>query len=127
MPQFAHVLPPSTLEAQAEALGGAPETGASRTAAVAPEKAAAPAKAEGAFAIQIGAFSDEVEAQRHLEAARQRAGGLLDSYTGTAEAARKGKSQVYRARFRGFAANIAASTCLRLRRLQIDCFVVGAE
>jgi D-alanyl-D-alanine carboxypeptidase len=39
----------------------------------------------------------------------------------------KGAGQLYRARFRGFDATAAASTCLHLRRLQIDCFVVKTQ
>jgi hypothetical protein len=38
-----------------------------------------------------------------------------------------GKGQVFRARFRGFDAAGASSACLHLRRLQIDCFVVGVN
>jgi D-alanyl-D-alanine carboxypeptidase len=62
-----------------------------------------------------------------MDAARQRAGGLLDPYHAVAVPFRKGTTQLYRARFRGFDATAATSTCLHLRRLQIDCFVVSAE
>jgi hypothetical protein len=36
---------------------------------------------------------------------------------------RKGKRQLYRARFASFSASVAANTCLELRRRQIECFV----
>ena len=62
-----------------------------------------------------------------MAAARQRAGGLLDPYHAIAIPVQKGSGQLYRARFRGFEATAAASTCLHLRRLQIDCFVVKTE
>jgi D-alanyl-D-alanine carboxypeptidase len=131
LPQFAQGLAPSTLDAQAAALAGPQpdeavrETGAVRTAALAPEKPrAAPA---GSLAIQIGAFSDAGEAERQLQDARHRAGGLLDGYSAVAEPGRKGSAHLFRARFRGFGADTAATTCNRLRRLKIDCFVVGAE
>jgi D-alanyl-D-alanine carboxypeptidase len=62
-----------------------------------------------------------------MAAARQRAGGLLDPYHAIAIPVRNGSGQLYRARFRGFDATAAASTCLHLRRLQIDCFVVRTE
>ena len=81
----------------------------------------------GPFAIQIGAYSDSNEAEQHMAAARQRAAGRLDRYSAAAVPVRKGSGQIYRARFSGFEADAAASTCTRLRRLQIDCFVVGTE
>jgi len=39
----------------------------------------------------------------------------------------KGNRQLYRARFAGFDATAAASTCLALRQQQIDCYVMRAE
>jgi D-alanyl-D-alanine carboxypeptidase len=62
-----------------------------------------------------------------MEAARQRAAGKLDPYNAVAVPVQLGGNQLYRARFRGFDETAAASTCLQLRRLQIDCFVVRAE
>jgi D-alanyl-D-alanine carboxypeptidase len=62
-----------------------------------------------------------------MDDARRRAGGLLDSYHAVAVPFRKGADQLFRARFRGFDATAAASACVRLRQLQIDCFVVSAE
>ncbi len=44
-----------------------------------------------------------------MDVARQRAGGLLDPYHAVAVPFRKGSSQLYRARFRGFDASEAAS------------------
>ncbi len=84
-------------------------------------------EARGTFAIQIGAFSDSAEAENHMASARQRAGGLLDTYSAVAVPAQKGTSQIYRARFKGFDATAAASACGQLKKLQIDCFVVKAE
>jgi D-alanyl-D-alanine carboxypeptidase len=115
---------PSTLDAQAAAL----ERAAPPAPAVAQDRprqaAATPA---GPFAIQIGAYNDSADAERHMDAARQRAAGLLDPYAAVAVPFRKGSSQLYRARFRGFDATAATNTCLQLRRLQIDCFVVSTE
>jgi D-alanyl-D-alanine carboxypeptidase len=81
----------------------------------------------GPYAIQIGAYSDSADAEQHMDAARQRAGGLLDPYAAVAVPVHKGASQLYRARFRGFDAAEATSTCVQLRRLQIDCFVAKTE
>ncbi len=127
MPRFGAGLQPSTLQAQAEALGGSGETGAVPPPSVAQTAPTATAAAAGPYAIQIGAFSDSTEAERRMTAARQRAGGLLDRYSAVAVPVKKGSGQIYRARFAGFQANAAASTCTHLRRLQIDCFVVGSE
>jgi hypothetical protein len=51
----------------------------------------------------------------------------LDPYRSVAVPVQTGSNQLYRARFRGFDATAAASTCLHLRRLQIDCFVVNTQ
>jgi D-alanyl-D-alanine carboxypeptidase len=114
---------PSTLEAQARAIN----TQAMGTQAPPrPARQAAVGEA-GAFAIQIGAYKDSAEAERHMSSVRQRAGGLLDPYHSVAVPVRSGAKQLYRARFKGFDATAAASTCLHLRRLQVDCFVVNAQ
>jgi D-alanyl-D-alanine carboxypeptidase len=139
--------PPSTLQAQAEALGGPADPAAAQPittgATVEPRAESNPGprpqpraepkprqasrEAHGAFEIQIGAFSDSAEAERNMASARQRAGGVLDSYPAVAVPAQKGASQIYRARFKGFDATAAASACGQLKKLQIDCFVVKAE
>ena len=125
-------LPPSTLQAQAEQLEGGRMTPAPRpVAALAPEAPRAPAtRSRGSrrpFEIQIGAFGDSAEAERRMAAARQRAGGMLDSYQAVAVPVQSGASKLYRARFRGFEATAANDTCSRLRRMQIDCFVIKTE
>ncbi len=128
--------PPSTLQAQAEALARPAElrapqpaitTGANAEPRAELKTRAASREARGAYEIQIGAFSDSAEAERNMASARQRAGGLLDSYSAVAVPAQKGSGQIYRARFKGFDATAAASACGQLKRLQIDCFVVRAE
>jgi D-alanyl-D-alanine carboxypeptidase len=123
MPQFAQGLPPSTLQAQAAAL----ERSAPIPQGTPPPQRQAAINPSGPFAIQIGAYNDATDAEQHMDAARQRAGGLLDPYRAIAVPFRKGSSQLYRARFRGFDAAEAASACLHLRRLQIDCFVTRTE
>jgi D-alanyl-D-alanine carboxypeptidase len=128
-PQSTSALPPSTLQAQASALAQrfiSPAAGA-------PPQDKPPAQREatrtpaGPFAVQIGAYTDAADAEQHMDAARQRAGGLLDPYSAVAVPYRKGSNQLYRARFRGFAAAEARSTCRQLKRLKIDCFVVRPE
>jgi len=126
--------PPSTLQAQAQALANAPPARPAPATAIttgANVEPRADAKqrvaAREAFEIQIGAFADPAEAERNMATARQRAGGVLDSYSAVAEPAQKGTGQIYRARFKGFDATAAASACGQLKKLQIDCFVVKAE
>ena len=125
-------LQPSTLQAQAAQLEGAnyaPAPAPRPVAALAPETPRAPAArnrgARGPFEIQIGAFGDSAEAERRMAAARQRAGGMLDPYRAVAMPVQGGK--LYRARFRGFDASAANTTCSRLKSLQIDCFVIKTE
>ncbi len=125
-PQSTSALPLSTLQAQAATLER-------RAAAPAPPPQDRPAQREaarapsGPYAVQIGAYSDSADAEQHMDAARQRAGGLLDPYYAVAVPFRNGSSRLFRARFRGFDAAEATSTCLQLRRLQIDCFVARTE
>ena len=142
---------PSTLQAQAESLarGGpaiAPQVAqpvsqsfAAATAAPQPayqlrgpspvEATLAPARTPftGAFMVQIGAFNSAAEADRALAAARERAQDLIGAFAPVNATAQKENRQIYRARFAGFDARTAASTCLALRRRQIDCFVMKAE
>jgi len=129
-PQSTSALPPSTLQAQASALA---QRFISSPAAGAPPQDKPPAQREatrtpsGPFAVQIGAYTDAADAEQHMDAARQRAGGLLDPYSAVAVPFRKGSSQLYRARFRGFDSAEASSACQQLKRLKIDCFVVRPE
>jgi D-alanyl-D-alanine carboxypeptidase len=119
--------PPSTLEAQAEALTRGDKAAADAAPQREPPKREAAREARGAFEIQIGAYTNTAEAERNLATARQRAGGRLDPYEAVAIPLQSGASQLVRARFRGFDASAAASACLHLRRLQIDCFVVNTQ
>ena len=112
--------PPSTLGAQARALGGpTPE----------PELALPTAsKAQntlhvGTLAVQVGAFVRAEDAQRQLEMVLQRAREILGSGAPEAVEGRSGGRMVYRARFVGYDAAGAAQVCNELRRRQLDCFV----
>lgn len=144
---------PSTLQQQAIALGGAPQPAVPVTAPSAAQSQAAagggastdsrashtgrqlpqpnavggPPAATGGFEIQVGAFATPVEAERAMTDARARAGDLLRGRETRAIRVTKEARQVYRARFVGFDSRTAASTCLEMRRRQIDCFVMRAE
>jgi D-alanyl-D-alanine carboxypeptidase len=115
-------LKPSTLQAQAAALERVEPAPAPVPAA---RQVAARSAPRGPFEIQIGAYADSAEAERRMAAARERAAGLLDAYSGVAIPVQNGK--LYRARFRGFDATAANTTCSRLKTMQIDCFVTKTE
>ncbi|MEZ5844006.1 MAG: D-alanyl-D-alanine carboxypeptidase [Hyphomicrobiaceae bacterium] len=116
---------PSTLGAQAAALAGGQEPAAGagiRPATPMPLPSALGGPPAGTVAIQVGAYATRPEAERALNAVRGMAGGLLDHASAFAVPVGGGKPLV-RARFGGFDAASAASTCLELRRKSIDCFV----
>lgn len=104
----------------------ATEPAPSRTPPAVPSKAPQHA-AGGTFQIQIGAFGSPVEANSRIASVRQAVSTLLNGHDGITLPVAKGDRTLYRARFAGFDSNGAASTCLELRRRQIDCFVMKAE
>lgn len=81
----------------------------------------------GGYEIQIGAYGSSVEAERALAGARSSAADLLATSPARTFAISKDARQVFRARFVGFDSRTAASTCLEMRRRQIDCFVMRSE
>jgi D-alanyl-D-alanine carboxypeptidase len=83
--------------------------------------------ANGPFAIQIGAYSSESEAQRQLQAAKNRAGALLADRVPAAFPVDHSGRKLYRARFAGFDAQGAAAACAQLHRLRVDCVVAKPD
>jgi D-alanyl-D-alanine carboxypeptidase len=123
-------LAPSTLDAQAaelESNAPAPQAVASLSPREEPATKGNGKTARGPFEIQIGAYADSDDAERHMAAARERANGKLDHYRGIAMPVKNGSNQLYRARFRGFDATAANDACAQLKRAQIDCFVLKTE
>jgi len=106
---------PSTLQAQAAAISDGRQV-----------DVAAVDQANGRFEIQIGAYASMNDAQRALGAVQARAGGVVASYASVTQPVDKGGRTIYRARFRGFDANSAATTCVALRKQSFDCFVMTA-
>jgi D-alanyl-D-alanine carboxypeptidase len=100
-----------------------------QTITAAPPAAPAPARpiAAGGFEVQIGAFNSTAEAEQALSQARGAAGGLLETYPERTIPIEKDNRRLYRARFSGFSADVAAATCLALRQQRIACFVSRAE
>lgn len=122
--------PPSTLQQQAAQLAsGAPGMpapfGVRGPQPV--ETSAVTAAGGGRYEIQIGAYGSSVEADRALAAVRANAADLLAASPSRTFAISKDARQVFRARFVGFDSRVAASTCLEMRRRQIDCFVMRSE
>ncbi|HYD15622.1 MAG TPA: D-alanyl-D-alanine carboxypeptidase family protein [Hyphomicrobium sp.] len=110
---------PSTLNSQATAL---------TAFSVPPPNAARPAAVTGkGYEIQIGAYGSAQEAESKLELVRGHAPGLLDGHTSVTLPVQRQDRQIFRARFVNFDESAASSTCLELRRLAIDCFVMRAD
>ena len=135
-------LPPSTLQAQAASLAQPAPAAAppqrmqqvafatqapSKLRGPDPANLPQPAPAAGGFHIQIGAYASSTEAERVLKETQAKAASLLRSASLVTAPVQKETRTLYRARFAGFNATAAASTCLELRRAQIDCFVMKAE
>ncbi len=120
-------LPPSSLQAQAANLGAGQAPAPARVASLQPSSTGAITPVAGRYEIQIGAYSSIDDAQRALTSAQNRAGRLLAGYGSVTHPVQKQGRQVFRARFSGFDAQRAASTCTELRRQAVDCFVMTAE
>ncbi len=141
---------PSTLDSQASALMTASTpTGATRlsdasdtAARSAPRSDVPPSYLKGptptgkpiaaaplgqGYEIQIGAYGTVQEAQSKLELVRGRAVGLLEGHSSVTLPVHRENRQIFRARFVHFNEQGASNTCLELRRLAIDCFVMKAE
>lgn len=112
--------PPSTLGAQARAL--AVETGEQPD----PRRSGVLVKG-GRYAVQIGAYNSIDEAQRALTSVQDRAGRILAGASSVTNPAVSNGHQIFRARFTGFDANRATTTCNALRRQSVDCFVMAAD
>jgi D-alanyl-D-alanine carboxypeptidase len=124
-------LPPSTLNAQASALGGrsirVPEPAQYREERQ-PHGRATPVRVSGGnYEVQIGAYGSIAEAQRALNSVQDRASRLLAGSASVTHPVMKNGHQIFRARFAGFNADRAASTCSALRSKGVDCFVMAAD
>ncbi|MGQ0457427.1 MAG: serine hydrolase [Hyphomicrobium sp.] len=116
-------LAPSTLAAQAAALGDTRQ----RVASLATAPAAKPALKGGTYEIQIGAYGSVDEAKRALADVRTRAASLIGSAEPVTQPVQKSGRTMYRARFAGFGAGAAQRACSDLRRQSIDCIAMSGE
>jgi len=86
-----------------------------------------PGKYQGAFQVQVGAFTSEAEAQNRLGMVQQRASDLLDRHMPFTTSFMMGDEEWYRARFAGFSRESAQATCATLKKMSLDCAVMKAE
>jgi D-alanyl-D-alanine carboxypeptidase len=84
----------------------------------------APASAQNAWLIQIGAFDSEDEARQHLSTARLKARDALAAGHPLTERVQKGDKVRYRARFTGFDKETAEVACRQLRRSDMGCIAL---
>ena len=100
---------------------GEPEPVAAAPAAAQP----APARhARGEWAIQIGAFANEAEAQARLRTAHSIGAKVLGHADPFTEKVVKGSKELYRARFAGFDHDGAEAACHHFKRNDISCLAL---
>jgi D-alanyl-D-alanine carboxypeptidase len=113
--------PPLVKATFAERMAGVPEP---ETVAAAPTAQPARHAARGEWAIQIGAFADESEAQERLRTARSIGKGVLGNADPFTEKVVKGSKELYRARFAGFDRDGAEAACHHFKRNDIACMAL---
>jgi D-alanyl-D-alanine carboxypeptidase len=86
-----------------------------------------PGKYQGAFQVQVGAFTSEAEAENRLGMVQQRASDLLDGHMPFTASFMKDDEEWYRARFAGFSREAAQAACTALKKMSLDCAVMKAE
>ncbi len=87
--------------------------------------AAARSVAHSGWIVQIGALENEDQARARLEAARDRAHGLLSKAEPFTEPVAKGEKTLYRARFAGgFERSEAEAVCRALKRSDFSCIAI---
>jgi D-alanyl-D-alanine carboxypeptidase len=84
----------------------------------------APASAQNAWLIQIGAFDREDEARQHLSTAQLKARDALAVGHPLTERVQKGDKVLYRVRFTGFDKETAEAACRQLRRSDMNCIAL---
>jgi D-alanyl-D-alanine carboxypeptidase len=121
-------LPPSTLNAQAWAIQARsnPSPAANPQSRYRQPQMAVRASA-GNYEVQIGAYGSIADAQRALNSVQDRAQRLLAGMPSVTHPVMKNGHQIFRARFAGFDADRAASTCTALRSKGVDCFVMAGD
>jgi D-alanyl-D-alanine carboxypeptidase len=88
------------------------------------ESASKPAVTRTGWIVQVGALESEAEAQQRIEAARNRAQGLLSKADPFTETVSKGDKTLVRARFAGLDRDQAEAVCKKLKRADISCMTM---
>ena len=82
---------------------------------------------EGAYHVQVGAYTTQAEAENRLGMVQQRALDILEGHLPFTASFMKGDQEWYRARFAGFSQDGAEDACKALKKLSLDCAVMLAE
>ena len=99
-------------------------------APIAGEKAAPAAAAtakEEDYVVQVGAFLQKTEAEKHIALISGRVSDLLHDHPPVVSPPLQGSSKFYRARFTRFEETQARDTCREMKRQKIDCLTAKAE
>ena len=83
--------------------------------------------AKGAYHVQVGAFLQKSEADKHITLVATRAGDLVRDHAPVVIPPQGGSSKFYRARFTGFDEKQARETCQAMKLQKIDCIAAKGE
>jgi D-alanyl-D-alanine carboxypeptidase len=82
---------------------------------------------DGAYHVQVGAYTSQAEAENRLGMVQQRAVDILEGHLPFTASFMKGDQEWYRARFAGFSQDGAEAACAALKKLSLDCAIMLAE
>lgn len=83
--------------------------------------------AKGGYHVQIGAFLQKSEADKHITLVATRAADLVRDHAPIVIPPQGGSSRFYRARFTGFDEKQARETCRAMKLQKIDCIAAKGE
>lgn len=86
-----------------------------------------PVRFEGAYHVQVGAFTSQAEAEYRLGMVQQRASDLLEGHLPFTATFMKDDKEWFRARFAGFSKDDAQATCDALKKRSLECVAMRAE
>ncbi len=92
-----------------------------------PKPSARKVQYDGAYHVQVGAYMSQDEAENRLGMVQQRAIALLDGHLPFTASFMKDDKEWFRARFAGFSKADAQAACAALKKMSLDCVVMGAE
>ena len=92
-----------------------------------PKSSSKAVRYDGAYHVQVGAYTTQDEAENRLAMVQQRAMTLLDGHLPFTASFMKDDKEWYRARFAGFSKADAQAACASLKKMSLDCAVMTAE